>query len=113
VARPNWLALIFFMGICALAALKLGIAAPPKEQAAFGDDVIEVSVNALAKADKLEVEEIPYMKTIRSIAIAPPTAAPIPEKAAEIVGHHWQDGFAKAKVQKHNRHVTRKRRRRN
>ena len=102
MARPTWLALVFFMGICSLVALKLSIAAPQKEKAAFGDDVIEVSVNALAKADQLEVEEIPDKKTIRSIAIAPPTAAPIPEKATEIVSHHWQDGFGKAKVRKHH-----------
>jgi hypothetical protein len=51
MARPIWLALILLIGICALAALKISIAAPP-QQAAFADDVIELPVNALAKADK-------------------------------------------------------------
>src|SRR6202048_1551976 len=97
MARPTWSPFVFFMGCWPLVALKLSIAAPQKEKAAFGDDVIEVSVNALAKADQLEVEEIPDKKTIRSIAIAPPTAAPIPEKATEIVSHHWKGGFGKAK----------------
>ena len=69
MARPVWLALIFLIGICALAALKVSIAGPAKQQAALADEVIEVSVNALAKADKLDVEEIPDKKIIRSIAI--------------------------------------------
>jgi hypothetical protein len=109
MARPIWLALILLIGICALAALKISIAAPP-QQAAFADDVIVLPVNALAKADKLEVEETPYKKTIQSIAIVPQLAAPIPEKATKIVSHHWQDGFAKAKMWKHHRRlVSRKR----
>jgi hypothetical protein len=110
MARPIWLALILLIGICALAALKISIAAPPTQQTAFADDVIELPVNALAKADKLEVEETSYRKTIQSIAIVPQLAAPIPEKATKIVSHHWQDGFAKAKMWKHHhRLVSRKR----
>jgi hypothetical protein len=93
-----------------LAALKISIAAPPTRQTAFADDEIELPVNALAKADKLEAEETPYKKTIQSIAIVPQLAAPIPEKATKIVSHHWQDGFAKAKTWKHHhRLVSRKR----
>ena len=112
MARPIWLALILLIGICALAALKIGIAAPP--QTAFADDVIEVPVNALAKTDKLEVEETPYKKTIQSIAIVPPVTtpiiAPIPEKATKTVSHDWQDSSAKAKTWKHHhRYVSRKR----
>ena len=111
---PIWLALILLIGICALAALKISIATPPKQQAAFADDVIEVPVNALAKADKLEVEQTPYKKTTQSIAIVPQIAAPIPEKATKIVSHHWRHGFAKARMWKHHHHrlVSRKRRRR-
>jgi len=112
MAGPIWLALIFLVGICAVAALKISIETPSKLQAAFADDVIEAPVNALAKTDKLEVEEIPDKKTIRSIAIVPQTAASIPEKATKIVSHDWQDGFAKVKMRKHHHHVSRKRRRR-
>jgi hypothetical protein len=111
MAGPIWLALIFLVGICALAALKISIATPPKQQAAFADDVIETPVNALAKTDKLEVEKIPDKKTIRSIAIVPQIAASIPEKATKIVSRHWQDGYAKAKVRK-RRYVSRKTHRR-
>jgi hypothetical protein len=111
MARPVWLALIFLMGICALAALKVSIASPAKQQAALADEVIEVSVNALAKADKLDVEEIPDKKIIRSIAIVQPEAAP--KQTTKIVSRHWHDGYAKAKARKrpHHRHVSRKQRR--
>jgi hypothetical protein len=108
MARPIWLALIFLVGICALAALKISIATSPKQQAAFAEDVIDTPVNALAKADKLEVEEIPDKKTIRSIAIVPQTAASIPEKATKIVGRDWQDGFAKVKMRKHHHNIAEK-----
>jgi hypothetical protein len=110
MARPLWLALIFLIGICALAALKVSTARPAKQQAALADEVIEVS-DALAKADKLDVEEIPDKKIIRSIAIAQPEAAP--EQTTKIISRHWQDGYAKAKVRKrlHHRHVSRKPRR--
>jgi hypothetical protein len=102
MARPIWLALIFLVGICALAALKISITTSPKQQAAFAEDAIDTPVNALAKADKLEVEEIPDKKTIPSIAIVPQAAASIPEKATKIIGRHWQDGFAKVKMRKHS-----------
>jgi hypothetical protein len=107
MARPLWLALIFLIGICALAALKVSTARPAKQQAALADEVIEVS-DALAKADKLDVEEIPDKKIIRSIAIAQPEAAP--EQTTKIISRHWQDGYARPKVRKrlHHRHVSRK-----
>jgi hypothetical protein len=111
MARPLWLALIFLIGICALAALKVSIARPAKQQATLANEIIEVSRDALAKADKLDVEEIPDKKIIRSIAIAQPEAAP--EQTTKIVSRHWQDGYANAKVRKrlHHRHVSRKLRR--
>jgi hypothetical protein len=111
MARPGWLALIFLIGICALAALKVSIARPAKQQAVLADEVIEVSGNALAKADKLDIEEVPNKKIIRSIAIAQPKAAP--EQTTKIISRHWQDGYAKAKVRNrpHHRHVSRKPRR--
>ena len=66
--------------------------------------------NALAKADKLDVEEISDKKTIRSIAIVPPIAAPKPKKATKIISRHWQN--AKAKLRKyHHRRVSGKTRR--
>jgi len=111
MARPLWLALIFLIGLCALAALKVSIARPAKQQAALANEIIEVPGDALAKADKLDVEEIPDRKIIRSIAIAQPEAAP--EQTTKIISRHWQDGYAKAKVRKrlHHRHVSRKLRR--
>jgi hypothetical protein len=108
MARPVWLALIFLIGICALAALKVGIASPAKQQAALAEEVIEVSVNALAKADKLDVEEIPDKKIIRSIAIVQPEAAP--KQTTKIISRHWHDGYA-ARKRSHHRHVSRKPRR--
>jgi|SRR5277367_4384786 len=109
MARPIWLALILLIGICILAALKIGIAAPP--QTTFADDVIEVvPVNALAKTDKLEIEETPYKKSIQSIPIVPEVAAPIPGEPTKMVRHRLEDGFAEAKVRKHHyRHVSRQR----
>jgi hypothetical protein len=112
MAGPIRLALIFLVGICALAALKIRIATPPKQQAAFAEDVIEAPVNAIAKTDKLEIETIPDKKPIRSIAIVPQIAPSIPEKATKIVSHDWQDGFAKVRMRKHHRHISRKRHRR-
>jgi hypothetical protein len=112
MAGPIRLALIFLVGICVLAALKISIATPPKQQAAFAEDVIEAPVNAIAKTDKLEVETIPDKKPIRSIAILPQIAPSIPEKATKIVSHDWQDGFAKVRMRKHHRHISRKRHRR-
>jgi hypothetical protein len=111
MARPLWLALVFLIGICALAALKVSIAQPAKQQAALADELIGVSGNALAKADKLDVEEIPDKRIIRSIAIAKPDAAP--EPTTKIIGRHWHEGYGKAKVWKrpHHRHVSRKPRR--
>jgi hypothetical protein len=107
MTRPVWLAVIFLIGSCALAALKVSIASPSKQQAALADDGIEVSENALAKADKLDVEEPPDKKIIRSIAIIPAEAAP---KAKAIISRHWQNGYAKAKTRKH--YVSRKKHRR-
>ena len=108
MGRPVWLALIFLIGICALAALKVSIARPAKQQAALADEVIEVSVNALAKADKLDVEEIPDKKIIRSIAIVQPEAAR--KQTTKIISRHWHDGYA-ARKRSHHRHVSRKPRR--
>jgi hypothetical protein len=111
MARPLWLALVFLIGVCALAALKVSIARPAKQQAALADELIEASGNALANADKLDVEEIRDKKIIRSIAIANPDAAP--EQTTKIINRHWHDGYATAKVRKrpHDRKVSRKPRR--
>jgi hypothetical protein len=104
MARPVWLALVL-IGIGALAALKVSIARPEKQQAAFADVVIEVSENALAKADKLDIEEIPDKKIIRSIAVLAEAA---PKQETKTVSRHWHDGYAKAKSRKHHRrHISR------
>ena len=86
MARPHWLALIFLIGIGALAALKVSTARPAKQQAALANEIIEVSGDALVKADKLDVEEIPDKKIIRSIAIAQPEA--VPEQTTKIISRH-------------------------
>jgi hypothetical protein len=99
------------IGIGALAALKVSIARPAKQQAALADEVPEVSRNAPAKADKLAVEEIPDKKIIRSVAIVSPEPAPQPE--TKIISRHWHEGYAKAKETRHyHRHASRKRHRR-
>lgn len=104
MARTIWLALVFLIGICGLAAVKLSIAQPAKQQAAFGD----VAENSLAKSDKLVVEDIPEKKIIRSVAIEPLAAASKPKKATKIINRHWQDGYAKTKAGNHHRHLLRK-----
>ena len=105
MARPVWLVLLL-MSIGALAALKVSIARPEKQQAAFADVVIEVSENALAKADKLHIEEIPDKKIIRSIAFV--SAEAVPKQETKTVSRHWHDGYAKAKPRKHHRrHISR------
>jgi hypothetical protein len=110
MARPIWLAVIFLIGVCALAALKVSIARPAKQQSALADEVVELSGNVLAKADRLEAEEIPDKKIIRSIAIVQ-TDAP-PKQTTKIISRHWHDGYAKAKPRKHHRrHVSPKPRR--
>jgi hypothetical protein len=103
---------VFLIGIGALAALKVSIAGPEKQQAAFGDVAVEVSGNALAKTDKLDIEEIPDKKIIRSIAIvSAESAAPTPE--TKVANRQWHDGYAKAKPRKHHRrHISRKKYRR-
>ena len=94
------------MGIGALAALKVSIAGPEKQQAAFADVVVELSGNALAKTDKLDIEEIYDKKIIRSIAIVSAEAAPT--QKTKTVSRQWHGGYAKAKPRKHHRrHVSR------
>jgi hypothetical protein len=97
------------IGIGALAALKVSIAGPEKQQAAFGDVMVEVSGNALAKTDKLDIEEIFDKKIIRSIAIVSAEAA----QETKIISRQWHDGYAKAKPRKHHRrHASRRKYRR-
>jgi hypothetical protein len=111
MARPVWLALIFLIGIGALAALKVSIARPAKQQAALADKGPETSWNALAKADKLDIEEIPDRKIIRSVAIVSRESAPQPEP--NIISRHWHEGYAKAKKTRHyHKHASRKKHRR-
>jgi hypothetical protein len=112
MVRTVWLALVFFIGICGLAALKVSIATPAKQEAAFWDAAIEadVSQHFLSKADKLEVnsiEETPDKKLVHTIAIVPLLVAPKPEeKIIKISSRHWHEGYAKMRSQKNHRHKT-------
>jgi hypothetical protein len=101
--RPVWLALSFLIVICALAALKVSIATPAKEQAAFDETAVSTNANQdhpLLKADKLEVsyvDDAPDKKVVRLIPILLPQATqPEPrEKTTEIISRHWHEGYAK------------------
>jgi hypothetical protein len=111
--RTVWLALVCFIGICGLAALKVSIAPPAKQEAAFWDAAIEADVlqHFLSKADKPEVnsiEETPDKKLVHTIAIVPPlVAAPKPEeKIIKISSRHWHEGYAKMRSHKNHRHKT-------
>jgi hypothetical protein len=111
MARPVWLALIFLIGIGALAALKVSIARPAKQQAALADEVPDTPWNALAKADKLDVEEIPDRKIIRSVAIVSRGSAP--QQETKIISRRGHEGYAKAKKTRHyHKHASRKKQRR-
>jgi hypothetical protein len=111
--RTVWLALVFFIGICGLAALKASIATPAKQEAAFWDAAIEadVSQHFLSKADKLEVnsiEETDDKKLVHTIAIVPLlVVAPKPEdKIIKISSRHWHEGYGKMRSHKNHRHKT-------
>ena len=101
MVRTVWLALSFLIGICALAALKVSIATPAKQQAAFAETTIGANTDQapLTKADKLEVsyvDEAPDKIVVKAIKIVPPEAAPRPpEKITKIIGRHWHEGYAK------------------
>ena len=103
--RSVWLAFVSLVAICALAALKVSIATPSKQQAALADEVLEADVaqDPLPKADKLD--EAPDKKTVQAIAIVPPQAAPTPqEKTTKVVRRQWRESYAKVKKRKHYRH---------
>jgi hypothetical protein len=106
VKRTLWLALGFLTIVCALTALKAGVATPAKQQAAFSSgDVIEVdaSQEPLPKADRLDVnylEDMPDKKAVQTTKVivfgADLKAAPSPlEKPAKILSRHWHEGDAK------------------
>jgi hypothetical protein len=100
--RPVWLALSFLIVICALAALKVSIATPAKEQALFDEATVSATTNQdrpLLKADKLDVsyvDETADKKVVRLIPILLPEATqPEPrEKTTEIISRHWHEGYA-------------------
>ena len=80
MVRTVWLALVFLIGICGLAALKVSVATRAKQDAAFAETTIGANTNQdpLTKADKLEVsyfDEAPDKKVVRLIPIALPQAA--------------------------------------
>ncbi len=97
--RPLRLALIFFVGVCTLAALKVSVAIPAKPQPRVAGDMIERDISlapSLAKADKLEMSytEVPAATPVQSIKIVMPVAAK-PERAPlKIISRHWHVGEA-------------------
>jgi hypothetical protein len=100
MVRTVWLALVFLIGICGLAALKVSVATRAKQDAAFAETTIGANTNQdpLTKADKLEVsyfDEAPDKKVVRLIAL--PQAAQLnpPEKITKIISRHWHEGYAK------------------
>ena len=111
--RPLWLALVFLIGICGLAALKVSIATPAKQDAAFSDDKsdADISQEASVKADRLDVnyiEEAPDKKPVQTVAIVlKPAVSPNPrEKITKIISRHWHEGYAKmTKHSKRNRRL--------
>jgi hypothetical protein len=102
MVRTVWVALVFLIGISALAAIKISIATPVKQQAAFTETTVGLiaSQSPLNKADKLGVsfvDEAPDKKVVRLIPIALPSSAqPEPlEKVTKIISRHWHEGDAK------------------
>jgi hypothetical protein len=103
--RSVWLAFAFLVFIAVLAAFRVGIATPSKQQVAIANDVAEPEPvqDVLAKADKLD--DVPDRIPVQPIAIVPPQATPkAQEKPTKIVGRHWSDSYAKVKKRKYHRH---------
>jgi hypothetical protein len=102
MARTIWIALVFLIVICGLAALKVSIATPAKQQDAFASATIGANMEpGLSKADKLNVSYVDddalEKKSVRLIPIAlSKVAEPEPqEKASRIVNRHWHVGDSK------------------
>src|ERR1035437_2839515 len=121
MVRTVWLALVFLIGICGLAALKVSVATRAKQETAFAETTIGANTNQdpLTKADKLEVsyfDEVPDKKVVRLIPIALPQAARLtpPEKSTKIISRHWHEGYAKiTKRSARNRRVASRTKHRN
>jgi hypothetical protein len=105
MVRTVFVALVFLIGISALAAFKISIATPAKQQAAFTETTVGVSASQspFSKADKLDVsfvDDAPDKKVVRLIPIVLPSSAQPaqsepPEKVAKIISRHWHEGDAK------------------
>jgi hypothetical protein len=101
MVRTVWLALVFLIGVCGLAVLKVGIATPAKQQAAFAETTIGANADQLplTKSDKLEVpyvDDEPGKIAVKTIRIVLPEAAPKPpEKITKIISRHWHERYAK------------------
>jgi hypothetical protein len=103
--RSVWLAFAFLVFIGVLAAFKVGIATPSRQQVAVANDVAEPEPvqDVLAKADKLD--DVPDRIAVQPIAIVPPRATPQSDvRTTKIVSRHWRDSNAKMKKRKHHRH---------
>jgi hypothetical protein len=100
--RTVWLALVCVIVVCGVAALKAGVATPARNQPAFSDNVTGTAVEALPKADRLDVssvENIPENKTVKATTIILPKAATDdaapnqPAKISKIISRHWHEGY--------------------
>jgi hypothetical protein len=103
MARTVWVALVFLIFIGGLAALKVSVATPVKQQEAFGEATIGANAQAvLSKSDKLTATHVddfaPERKAVRVIPITAPVvakpAAP-QEKRIKIISRHWHEGDSK------------------
>ena len=103
--RSVWLAVIFLVCICVLAAFKVSIATPSRQQAALADEVMDSdgALDVMAKADRLD--DVPDKKPVQSVAIVVPKAvAEMEEGPPKIISRHWQDSNATIKKRKRYRH---------
>jgi hypothetical protein len=122
MVRSIWVALIFLIGLCSLALLKVGgsliaasdatpeaaVAVAATTQALASDvsakdallkDALAKdapSNEVLAKADKLSgsVDDVPDRKLITPIKIIPPSAATPAPVEGKIAGRRWRNAYA-------------------
>lgn len=105
--RTFWLAFGFLIIMCALAAFKVSIATPAKQQETFAANTVGLGSNEkpLTKADRLEmssVDEASDKKVVRLIPISLSKAVqPEPrEQITKIISRHWHQGNSKIKIKR-------------
>lgn len=114
MVRSVWLALIFLIGLGALATVRLAMVKNPvaEREMASAQETVEAGDTedvVPPKGDKLpvaEVEPIPEKKLVKTIPIIPTVAAPAePEKAPKLVSRQLRNSFAeKLSRTRHHRH---------